>query len=93
MISLGSHRCPFLFTRLRSLVDAASLPLVHIYYLCRIDTLWSSLPGYFFCNSCWQILKDITRLMIMIQVKLLTLFHFVVGAFVSISFRELILTS
>lgn len=47
----------------------------------------------FFFYSCWQILKDITRLMIMIQVKLLTLFRFVVGVFVSISFRELILTS
>lgn len=84
-----------LSTRLGSLDDAAaSLPLVQIYYLFRID-----IPGFFarvhliFLNSCWQKLIDITKFLIYIYLKLLTLLHFVVDAFVSISFRELILMS
>ena len=93
MISLGSHRCPFLFTSLGSLIDAASAFSSHL--LSKIGTLLSSLKGFFFFffHSCWQILKDVMRLMIMIQLKLFIWFHFIVGAFVLISFRELILTS
>lgn len=93
MISLGSHRCQLLFTSLGSLIDAASTFSSHL--LSRIDTLLSSLEGlfFFFFHLYWQILKGVIRLMIMIQLKLLTWFHFIVDAFVLISFRESILTS